>query len=473
MIIDSCWIDGREIKPNSQLSVEDPAEGSVIARVPLAGEREVALAVSSASKAFLIWKTTPLEKRSEALTRLADVVKQKSDELALLLSQEVGKPIKAAKSEVESASAFLRYCGEEVRRLRGTVGEQFFVKHEPLGVCGIITPFNYPLSTLVTKIGPALAVGCTVVIKPDEHTPLTTLAIAKLTKQAGFPPGVVNVITGPGVPTGEALLDRREVRAISFTGSTEIGKRIYERSAPFVRRLVLELGGNCPALVASDADWKPLIKAMVQQAFKNSGQYCYRITRFILHDAVYDEFVRSFVNATKMLRIGHPRDYATDLGPLNNRRVFERFSTQMRQVLASGATLLTGEVPELEKSSKGYYCSPLVFSDIPNGLDVAFEEFFGPVAFLFRYHRDEEALELANASRFGLAAYVFSKDPERISFWVNGLEAGSVWVNSIHQARFDAPFGGYKESGLGREKSIYGFEAFTELKTIYCDMIRG
>lgn len=468
MIIEACWINGREVKPNTDLHIEDPADRSVIARVPQAGPAEVSLAVSAASEAFQTWKTWPVEKRSEAMVLLAAVMKERSDELATLLSREVGKPIKAAKSEVESAVQFIRYCAEKAKHLGTVVGETFFVKREPLGVCAIITPFNYPLSTLVTKIGPALSVGCTVVIKPDEHTPLTTLAIAKLTQQAGFPPGVVNVVTGPGIPTGEALLDRREIRAISFTGSTEIGKRIYERSAPFVRRLVLELGGNCPALVAPDANWKPLVNAMVQQTFKNSGQYCYRITRFIVHEAIYDKFIETFVDATRALKVGHPRDHSTDLGPLNNRRIFERFCKQIHHVLAAGARLLIGEIPDVEAIPvKGYYCNPLVFSDIPDGVDVSSEEFFGPVAFFFRYSSDEEALKLANDSRFGLAAYIFSENPERISFWMNGLEAGSVWVNSIHQARFDAPFGGYKESGLGREKSIYGFEAFTELKTVY------
>lgn len=471
MIIDSCWIDGQEIKPNSDLAVENPADGSLIARVPLAGPGEVALAVEAASRALTTWKFSPVEKRSDALHRLALLIKNHKEELAVILSREVGKPISAARAEVESASEFLIYCAEEAKRLRGYAGNGFLVKHEPAGVCAVITPFNYPVSTLVTKIGPALAVGCSVVIKPDEHTPLTTLAVAKLSTEAGFPPGTINVLTGPGIPTGEAILDHPDVRVVSFTGSTEVGKRIYAKSSTFIRRLVLELGGNCPALVAPDSRWRSFISAMVRQAFKNSGQYCYRITRFIVHETIYDEFVKDFVRVTKTLKIGHPLDPETELGPLNNRRIFEKFFNQVKRVYESGARLLTGALPDTKEASRGYYCSPLVFSEIPDTVDVCREEFFGPVVFLFRYQKDEEALELANASNFGLAAYVFTDDMERASFWTKNIEAGSVWVNSIHQARFDAPFGGYKESGLGREKSTYGFEAFTELKTIYWHLV--
>ncbi|MCX7823301.1 MAG: aldehyde dehydrogenase family protein [Syntrophobacterales bacterium] len=472
MIVDFCWIDGQEVKPNNDLAVEDPADRVVVARVPLAGSEEVASAVEAALRAFPVWRSWPVEKRSEAIRKLAIAIKDRQRELTLLISQEVGKPIGAAQSEVESAVEFLLYCAEEAKRFRSYMGNGFIIRHEPVGVCGIITPFNYPLSTLVTKIGPALSVGCSVVVKPDEHTPLSTLVVAKLTSEVGFPPGVVNVVTGPGAPTGEALLDHPEVRAISFTGSTEVGKRIYAKSSPFVRRLVLELGGNCPALVASDARWETFIDSMVRQTFKNSGQYCYRITRFIIHRSIYEEFVKKFVEGTGSLKVGHPRDPYTDLGPLNNRRVFERFCHQINHIYETGAKLIIGELPSIGKaSSKGYFCKPLVFSEIPSDINISEEEFFGPVAFFFSYENDEEALRLANASKFGLAAYLFTQDMERINFWVNNLEAGSVWVNSIHQARFDAPFGGYKESGLGREKSPYGFESFTELKTVYWSIL--
>jgi len=473
-IVDSCWIDGQEVKPNADLVIEDPAERTSIAAVPLAGKEDVWLAVEAAKRAFATWKNMPVEKRSEALYRLAGAIKNHRDELALILSREVGKPLKAAQSEVENSVDFLLYCSEEIKHLRGVVGDEFFIIREPIGVCAIITPFNYPLSTLVTKIGPALATGCTVVIKPDEHTPLSTLFVAKLSHEAGFPPGVVNVITGPGIPTGGALIDHPTVRVVSFTGSTETGKAIYARSASFVRRLVLELGGNCPAIIAPDAKWKKNLKAMVQQTFKNSGQYCYRITRFIVHESIYEEFAENFISATKELKVGHPRNPETDLGPLNNRRVYERFCHQVERIFSEGARLLCGNVSRIEEASRSYYCSPIVFSDIPKHITtVSQEEFFGPVAFLFRYRDDEEALKLANDSRFGLAAYIFTEDAKRISFWMKNIEAGSVWVNTIHQARFEAPFGGYKESGLGREKSAAGFEAFTELKTVYWHVFRA
>ncbi len=471
-LVEACIIGGKEIKPNQLLKIEDPAEEAIVARVPIAGDEEIEQAVRSASEAFLVWKKTKVKDRANAIKNLATLMDSHREELAQILTMESGKPIKSARGEIESAIQFLLYCSEETKRLSGKLWidsdlrEGYFVLREPIGPCAVITPFNYPISTLVTKIGPAFGVGCTVIVKPDEHTPLSTLYIGKLSKEAGFPPGVINIITGPGNPTGEKLVKNPGVKVISFTGSTEVGKLIYANSAPFLRKVILELGGNCPAIVASDSNWKELLPQMVQQAFKNSGQYCYRITRFIVHEDIYNDFLKNLIEKVSRLTVGNPKDKATDLGPLNNKRIYERFCKQMETIYGEGAKLEYGLLPKMARKTKGYYCSPLIFSNPKEGL-VEKEEFFGPVVFVYSYKDDKEALVKANSSPFGLAGYIFTKDMERASYWMTNLEVGSVWVNSIHQARFDVPFGGYKESGLGREKSIVGFEEFTELKTVY------
>ncbi len=395
-----CWIQGHEVETTEGFAVENPADGSVVAIAPLADREVVHQAVDAAVHAFPLWKQTSLKDRLLAIRRLALAVKGCCRDIAGILSREGGKPIKAALAEVENAVEFLLYCAEEGKQLassrwmQGGEGDTFLVVREPVGPCGIITPFNYPVSTLVTKIGPALAVGCSVVVKPDEHTPLSTLYIARLTEEVGFLPGVVNVVTGPGRPTGEALVIHPAIRLLSFTGSTEVGKELYARSAPFVRRLTLELGGNCPALIAPDARWRHLLPAMVHQAFKHSGQYCYRITRFLVHRSIHDAFLEEMVREVGKLTVGDPQDLSTDLGPLNNRRIYDRFSAQIERVLERGARIAFGSPPSQPPQGKGYYCTPLVIAHVTNPEEISREEFFGPVVFVIPYRTDEEAISL-------------------------------------------------------------------------------
>lgn len=466
-LITGCWIHGREVLTHRLWSVEDPAERLIIARVHIASEKEVDQAVCSSGRAFSKWRALPPEKRAYWIRQWAASIKDNTEKLAEIISSEVGKPIRAARSEVQSAVEFLEYCAGEGSRVSARCSDNgFLVLREPVGVCGIITPYNYPLSTMAVKVGSALVAGCTVVVKPDEHTPLSSLLAARLATDAGIPPGVINVVCGPGEETGRLLVRHPLVRLISFTGSTKVGKEIYAASSEHVKRIILELGGNCPAIVARDSLWERHIDSMIEQTFKNTGQYCYRITRIIVHKSIYEAFVGSFVEKARKLRVGNPKSEETQLGPLNNLKIYENFRRQILSILEHGAEMILGQIPD-EVPSTGYFVRPVVFLNIPRSARMEFQEYFGPVAFIIPFSDDDEALELANRTTFGLAAYIFTEDYRRALKWARNLEAGSVWINRIHQARFDAPFGGFKESGIGREKSIYGIEAFTELKTIY------
>ncbi|HDL89743.1 MAG TPA: aldehyde dehydrogenase [Thermodesulforhabdus norvegica] len=475
VFVAGCWIDGREISTAERWIVENPAGRLAVAEVAVAGEKEVTQAVASAEGAFRKWRMTDADYRAGVLKRWAELLRKSADQLADLVCTEVGKPILAARSEVESAASFLDYCSSEATKLLGRITGfpaglgGYMIVREPVGVCAVITPYNYPLSTFITKVGPAIAVGCTVVVKPDEHTPCATLLAARLAQEAGLYRGVLNVVCGPGEKTGRFLIDHPSVRLISFTGSTVVGKEIIARASRGVKRLVLELGGNCPAIIADDASWEGHLNGIVNQTFKNSGQYCYRITRLIVHESIYKDFVEAFVEATKKLRVGDPRDKQTDLGPLNNVRIYQRFREQVCRLMERGARILCGAVPP-ENPENGYYCVPIVMDNVPADARIAEEEFFGPIAFIDSYRFFDDALMLANRTPFGLAAYIFTQDLKKAYRWASMLEAGSVWINCIHQARFDAPFGGYKQSGIGREKSRFGFEEFTELKTVYLSM---
>ncbi|SFM61852.1 aldehyde dehydrogenase family protein [Thermodesulforhabdus norvegica] len=466
-LITGCWIHGREVVTHRFWSVEDPAERAVIARVHTASEEEVNQAVCSSAQAFANWRMLSPEKRSELIKKWAELLKRNAERLSEVLSLEVGKPIRSARSEVVSAADFLDYCATEGIRISARYSDSgFIVIREPVGICGIITPYNYPLSTLAVKVGPALMAGCTAIVKPDEHTPLSSLMAAKLALDAGIPPGVINVLCGPGEEAGRLLVRHPSVRLISFTGSTKVGKEIYAECSAYIKRVILELGGNCPAIIASDASWERHLDSITQQTFKNTGQYCYRITRIIVHKSIYESFTARFVEKTRNLRVGNPKSEETQLGPLNNLKIYENFRRQILSVLEHGGEMLLGEVPE-ETPSGGYFVRPVVFRNVPTSARIGFQEYFGPVAFIIPFSDDDEALELANDTIFGLAAYIFTEDYRRALRWSRNIEAGSIWVNRIHQARFDAPFGGFKQSGIGREKSLHGIEAFTELKTLY------
>lgn len=468
----SCWIHGQERRGGTLYPLIDPSTGEIFARATAADRTLVDEAFASALEGWIGWRSTSAHRRAELLHAIAGGIREECEPLASLLSIEVGKPLPSARDEVLSFCTLLDFFAEESLRLSGTIPlmgyhqEQVLVVREPVGVVAAITPFNYPLSTLACKMGPALAVGCTMVVKPDEHTPLSTLRVGELAFRAGLPPGVVNVVTGPGTETGRLLVEHEAPRLITFTGSTEVGKEIQAGSARYVRKTVLELGGSCPAIVCKDAPWEELVPQLVRQSFKNTGQYCYRTSRIYVAEEIYEGFLTRFVDLAGSLRVGPPSEPGVDLGPLNNREMLYRVCRQIEQAVKEGARVECGGKP-LERPEGGFYYPPTVLTEVSSSMSILQEEVFGPVVLLSSLDDMSKAVEEANATRYGLAAYLFTRDLATAMEWAARLEVGSVWINRIHQSYAEAPFGGRKESGLGREKSRFGLEEYTELKTIY------
>ena len=467
-----CWIHGEEREGSARRPLIDPCTGDVYAEAAGADAELVDLAMESALGALPGWRARSVHERAAILRLVAQSIRSRGEGLAQLLSREVGKPLVAARDEVLSTAALFEFFAEEASRLSGRIPllgierEHVMVLREPVGVVLAITPFNYPLSTLSAKVAPALAAGCTVVAKPDEHTPASTLEVARLAVDAGLPPGVFNAILGDGPVTGRSAVNHPIPRMVTFTGSTEVGKEIQRACAETVKRVVLELGGNCPAIVCADAPWKSLMPQVISQCFKNSGQYCYRISRLYVAQGIFDEFVEELIRHSEALRLGPPDVPETDLGPLNNAEILERVECQVRQALSEGARLRSGGGGARPRSP-GFYYPPTILVDEGRRAGIRREEVFGPVVVAMPFDDPEEALADANASPFGLAGYIFTSDLALALDLVGRLEVGSIWVNRIHQAYAEVPFGGMKESGLGREKSGYGLEEFTELKSVY------
>lgn len=472
MRVHCCWIDGQERPGTLRRSLIDPCTGAVYAEAAGADVELVDEAMESARRVFPRWRAFSAHERAGVLRAVGGAIRSRLEELMHSLSREVGKPLAAAREEVLSAASLFEFFAEEATRLSGRMPllgierEHVMILREPVGVALAITPFNYPLSTLCTKVAPALAVGCTVVAKPDEHTPGSTLEIARLAVEAGLPPGAFNVILGDGPLTGRVAVNHPVPRMVTFTGSTEVGKQIQRACAERVKRVVLELGGNCPAIVCADAPWRRLMPQLISQCYKNSGQYCYRISRLYVAQQIFEPFLREFILQSRGLKIGPADDPATDLGPLNNAGILERVESQVRRALAGGVRLESGG-DGARPRGPGFYYPPTVLVDVHRSSPIRCEEVFGPVALVMPFQDPEEALADANASPYGLAGYIFTRDLALALELVGRLEVGSVWVNRIHQAFAQVPFGGMKESGLGREKSGWGLEEFTELKAVY------
>ncbi len=474
-----CIINGEDLWPKEagELHIENPATGEVIATVPETDRQTVTEAVRAARRAFEKWKWNPPEKRSRIMEEISGRMMDNVDLLARTVCREVGKPIRAAYSEVRSSAELLRYFAEEARRIKGeltggNIGKELvMVTRVPVGVVAAITPFNYPLSTLICKVGSALAAGCTVVAKPDEHTPISTIILAKLALEAGLPAGVFNVVTGSGKTTGTYLLENPTVRLVTFTGSIETGQIILEKNARYIRKAVLELGGNCPAIICKGSPWEKNISLIVRQCFKNSGQYCYRINRIYVEKEIYPEFLEAFVEEARKLRIGMPDQETTDLGPLNNLNILKRVEAHIKDAIKKGAKLESGgkRISDAPLDT-GLYFPPTILTDVAQHMLVMREESFGPVVGIMSIGSRDRALKYANEGNSGLAAYLFVPDLDLGMCMAERLESGSVWINSIHQAYFSVPFGGVGESGLGREKSAYGIDEFLELKATYASL---
>ena len=470
------FIDGKWVPSTTArtMPVVNPATGETVDSVPMGNVDDADLAIASAASAFKQWRKVPMARRAKLQHAAAQRMRERAETFSRLLTLELGRPLSGSKVEIERSADLLDYFAEEGLRLRGEIPmineehERVLVVKEPVGVVVAIAPFNYPITLLTFKLGAALMTGCTVVAKPASDTPLTTLLLAELFFQVGYPPGVFNALTGSGGELGRALVEHPTPRKIAFTGSSPAGKRIAAMAAATNKRLTLEMGGQSPAIVCEDANLDVAIPALVKHAFANSGQFCYRVNRIYAGREIYQQFVECFATAAAALKVGNGLDPDCDLGPMINEEIFSTSVDHVADALAKGARLVAGGA-RLSGGDydRGFFYPPTVLADTSQTMKIMREETFGPVVGVMPFDALPEAIEMANDSPFGLAGYVFSSDLGVALSVSEELEAGSVWVNDIHRSYNMVPFGGYKESGLGREKSHYGLEAYLELKTIY------
>jgi succinate-semialdehyde dehydrogenase/glutarate-semialdehyde dehydrogenase len=458
----------RDADSGATFAVTNPADGAVLARVPAMGAAETRRAIAAANDAWPAWRAKTAKERAGLLRRWFDLVMAAQKDLATLLSAEQGKPLAEAMGEVAYGAAFIEWFAEEAKRVYGDTipehlpGRRIVVTKEPIGVVAAITPWNFPIAMITRKVAPALAVGCPVVVKPAEDTPLSALALAELAERAGIPAGVFNVVTaGDPAAVGGELTANPLVRKLSFTGSTEVGKLLMAQCAATVKKVSLELGGNAPFIVFDDADLDAAVAGAMASKYRNTGQTCVCANRLLVQDGVYDRFAEKLAAEVAKLKVGPGLAGDSQQGPLINAQAVEKVERHIADALAKGARVVLGGK---RHALGGTYFQPTVLADVTAAMLCAREETFGPVAPLFRFHSEDEAVRLANDTEFGLAAYFYSRDAGRVWRVARALEYGIVGINEGIISTEVAPFGGVKESGIGREGSRYGIDDFLEVK---------
>jgi succinate-semialdehyde dehydrogenase/glutarate-semialdehyde dehydrogenase len=463
-LIGGAWVTGER-----WIDVDDPATGKVIGRVPRFGRAETERAIAAAAAAMGPWAARTAKERAVVLRRYFDLIMSHQEALAALLTQEQGKPLAEARGEIAYAASFIEWFGEEAKRVYGDVipshasDKRIVVLKQPIGVVAAITPWNFPAAMITRKIGPALAAGCGVVVKPATQTPFTALALGALAEEAGLPPGLLNVITGSAAEIGAALTSSPVVRKLSFTGSTAVGAKLYEQCAPTIKKLSLELGGNAPFIVFDDADLDAAVAGAIQSKFRNAGQTCVCANRIYAQEGIYDAFLAKLAKATDALKVGPGSEPGVEIGPLIDEKAVEKVREHIDDAVAKGAKLVTGGTPD---PRGGRFFTPTVLANVTPDMVVSREETFGPLAPVFRFRDEADAIAQANATEFGLAAYFYARDIGRVWRVAEGIEAGIVGVNTGLISTEVAPFGGVKLSGLGREGSKYGIEDFVEIKYV-------
>ena len=471
---DRAYIDGAWTNADSGATydVRNPSDGTLIASVPRMGTAETRRAIEAAQRAFGPWRKRTAKERAIVVRRIGELMMESQEDLALLLTLEQGKPLAEARAEIAYAASFFEWFAEEGRRMYGDVipshaaDKRIVVLKEPIGVCAGITPWNFPSAMITRKAAPAIAVGCTFVVKPAEQTPLSALALCEIAERAGLPPGVLSVVTGDAADAaeiGRELTESPIVRAVSFTGSTEVGKILMRQCASTVKRISLELGGNAPFLVFDDADLDAAIDGAIASKFRNAGQTCVCANRFLVQDGVYDAFAERLVRAVASLPVGDGRDPTAKIGPLIDGPAIAKVQEHLRDANERGARVVAGG--SLAPAG-GTFFSPTVVLDVTSTMLMTREETFGPVAGLQRFTTEAEAIAIANDSPFGLASYAYTRDIGRVWRLAEGLESGIVGVNTGIISTEVAPFGGMKQSGLGREGSKYGLDEWTETKYV-------
>jgi succinate-semialdehyde dehydrogenase/glutarate-semialdehyde dehydrogenase len=449
------------------IAVHNPANGEVLATVPRMGRAETRRAIDSAQQAFPDWRERTADERAQCLQRWFALVLQHADDLALIMTLEQGKPLSEARGEISYAASYIQWFAEEARRVYGDVipspwrNRELIVLKEPVGVVAAITPWNFPAAMVTRKVAPALAAGCTVIVKPASQTPLSALALAELALRAGVPPGVVNVVTGSASEIGGALTDSPVVRKLSFTGSTEVGRALAAQSAATLKKLSLELGGNAPFIVFEDADVDAAVQGAMDSKFRNAGQTCVCTNRMIVHHSVYDVFVARLSARVKDLAVGPGVTPGVEQGPLIDEAAVSKVSGLLADAVASGAEVTVGGE---RHALGGTFFAPTVLAGVRPDMAIAREEIFGPVAAVYRFETEAEAVALANDTEYGLAAYFYARDLSRVWRVARQLDYGMVGINSGLISTAVAPFGGVKQSGYGREGSRQGIEEYMQTK---------
>jgi len=451
----------------ASFEVVNPATGETIGTVPRMGTTETRRAIAAANAAWPAWRANTAKQRAAILRKWHDLMLEHADDLALILTTEQGKPLAEAKGEIQYAASFLEWFGEEAKRVTGDTiptpasDKRIVVTKEPVGVCAAITPWNFPAAMITRKVGPALAAGCPIIVKPAEATPLSALALAVLAERAGVPRGVFNVVTGEPKAIGAEMTSNPIVRKLSFTGSTPVGRLLMAQCAPTVKKVSLELGGNAPFIVFDDADLDAAVAGAIASKYRNSGQTCVCTNRFYVHDKVYDAFAEKLRAAVEQLKVGRGTEAGVTQGPLINEAAVRKVESHIEDALAKGARVVTGG----KRHALGHgFFEPTVLADVTPEMKVARDETFGPLAPLFRFSSDEEVIRLANDTEFGLASYFYSRDIGRVWRVAEALEYGMVGINTGLISNEVAPFGGVKQSGLGREGSHYGIDDYVVIK---------
>ena len=463
----ACYVDGAWITAGggASIPVDNPATGETIGTVPRLGAAETRTAIEAANRAFPAWRQKTAKERAQVLRRWFELMIANQEDLATLMTIEQGKPLAESRGEVAYAGAFLEWFGEEAKRLYGDTipghqpDKRIVVIKQPIGVAACITPWNFPLAMITRKAGPAIAAGCTVVLKPASQTPFSALALAELAERAGMPKGVFNVITGPASEIGGELTSNPDVRKLSFTGSTEVGRLLMAQCASTVKKVSLELGGNAPFIVFDDADLDAAVEGAIASKYRNTGQTCVCANRLLVQDSVYDAFAKKLADAVGKLKPASGLEPGATQGPLIDDRAVAKVEEHIADAISKGARIIVGG-----NRLGGRFFEPTVLADVTPAMMVAREETFGPVAPLFRFKTEQEAIALANDTEFGLAAYFYGRDIGRVWRVAEALEAGIVGINTGLISTEVAPFGGVKQSGLGREGSKYGIEEFVEIK---------
>ncbi|MGG6179114.1 NAD-dependent succinate-semialdehyde dehydrogenase [Pantoea allii] len=463
-------VNGQWLQTASTFDVTNPATGERVAQVAKTGKTETEAAIKAAQEAFPAWRAQTAKARSELLYRWYRLIIENKRWLAELMTTEQGKPLKEAEGEVEYAASFIQWFAEQAKRANGEIlppakaGSRILATREPVGVVAAITPWNFPMAMLTRKLGPALAAGCTGIIKPANNTPLSAFALLALAKKAGIPDGVLNGVAGDTHAISDAIMASKAVRKISFTGSTAVGKTLMRNAAETMKKVSMELGGNAPYIVFEDADIDAAVQGAIANKFRNAGQVCVSVNRFFIHSAVYERFTTQLAAEVDKLKVGNGMEDGVIVGPLIETSALEKVEEHVKDAVAQGGKVLAGGK---RHALGGNFWQPTVIGDAHEGMKLAQEETFGPVAACFRFDDEEEVIRRANQTEYGLAAYFYTQNLQRVFRVSSALESGMIGINECAVSTELAPFGGVKESGLGREGSVLGMDEYLEVKALH------